>query len=403
MKMAGLAALCLAYVFSQFYRSFLAVLTPALGADLGMTKADLSLASGVWFAAFALMQFAVGVALDRFGPRRTTALFMLVAAAGVALFAVAWTPTAIVAAMALIGIGCAPVLMASYVIIARGYDAARFALMASVFIGLGNLGNIIGAAPMAAAAEAYGWRPVVGLLGAATVLVALAILLLVRDPERIDDPDGPPGFAGFLAVLRIRALWFIIPLTLVYYATAGGIRGLWTGPFLAEVYGADTILIGQVTLAMALAMAMGSFVYGPLDNWLNTRKWVLSAGVILAIGACIFLAAAPQSGLAAVTAALVLIGAACVGYGVMTAHAKSFIPPALIGRGVTLMNFFSIGGVALMQFLTGSIVTATADPAAPETAYQWLFGFYALTLALALAVYLFSRDARLRPDAVTAR
>ena len=87
----------------------------------------------------------------------------------------------------------------------------------------------------------------------------------------------------------------------------------------------------------------------------------------------------------------------------MTAHAKSFIPPALIGRGVTLMNFFSIGGVALMQFLTGTIVTVTADPAAPETAYQWLFGFYALTLALALAVYLFSRDARPRPDAVTAR
>jgi MFS family permease len=58
---------------SQFYRSFLAVLTPALTADLGATKADLSLASGIYFLTFALAQFPIGVSLDRFGPRLTCA------------------------------------------------------------------------------------------------------------------------------------------------------------------------------------------------------------------------------------------------------------------------------------------------------------------------------------------
>ena len=47
--MAGIAALAIAYVLSQFYRSFLAVLTPALTAELGATKAQLSLASGAFF------------------------------------------------------------------------------------------------------------------------------------------------------------------------------------------------------------------------------------------------------------------------------------------------------------------------------------------------------------------
>jgi hypothetical protein len=42
--MAGIAALAIAYVLSQFYRSFLAVLTPVLTAELGATKTDLSLA-----------------------------------------------------------------------------------------------------------------------------------------------------------------------------------------------------------------------------------------------------------------------------------------------------------------------------------------------------------------------
>ena len=35
--MAGIAALTVAYVLSQFYRAFLAVLSPALIADLGAT------------------------------------------------------------------------------------------------------------------------------------------------------------------------------------------------------------------------------------------------------------------------------------------------------------------------------------------------------------------------------
>ena len=52
--MAGIATLALAYVLSQFYRSFLAVLTPALTAELGATKAQLSFASGAFFITFAL-------------------------------------------------------------------------------------------------------------------------------------------------------------------------------------------------------------------------------------------------------------------------------------------------------------------------------------------------------------
>ena len=74
-EMAGIAALAIGYVLSQFYRSFMAVLTPVLTGELGMTKVELSAASGAWFIAFALMQFAVGVSLDRLGPRRTASIF----------------------------------------------------------------------------------------------------------------------------------------------------------------------------------------------------------------------------------------------------------------------------------------------------------------------------------------
>jgi hypothetical protein len=87
-----------------------------------------------------------------------------------------------------------------------------------------------------------------------------------------------------------------------------------------------------------------------------------------------------------------VLGVAGGGFGLMMAHGRAFVPAHLTGRGVTLMNFFSIGAVGLMQFASGGVVTAAFDRGAAD-AYSALFGFYGLMLAIALAIYLFSRDA----------
>ncbi|WEX07412.1 MFS transporter [Chelativorans sp. AA-79] len=390
--MAGIAALTAAYILSQFYRSFLAVLTPALTAELGATKADLSAASGAWFASFALMQFAVGVSLDRYGPRRTaSAILGLCGGGGAFLFAFASAPWMVIAAMAMIGVGCSPVLMASVFIFAKTYSPARLAVLISWLVGIGTMGNVIGAAPLAAAAEAFGWREVMAGLGVLTLAVSAAILLFVRDPAADGAPSGS-GLRGYLELLRMRVLWPIIPLTALSYAPAAGIRGLWAGPYLADIFGAESLLIGQVTLFMALAMAAGSFLYGPLDTLFGTRKWVAVAGNGVSVVALVWLAVLPAGTMGSVTVVLVVVGLFGGSYGLLMAHGRAFLPPHLTGRGVTLLNFFSIGGVGAMQFATGALFSEFSTSGEPAAAYQWLFGFYAAMLAASLAIYLMARD-----------
>ncbi|SMH49531.1 MFS transporter [Mesorhizobium australicum] len=393
--MAGIAALTAAYVLSQFFRSFLAVLTPALISELGATKAELSMASGAWFIAFALMQFVVGVSLDRFGPKRTAAILLGVCGgAGGLIFASATAPWMITLAMVLIGMGCAPVLMASVFIFAREFPPARFAVLTSTLIGVGSAGNVFGSSPLANAAEAFGWRWVMLGLVVVTVAVALAIAAFVRDPEKLETEHADTGFSGYLDLLRLRVLWPIIPLTAINYAPAVGIRGLWAGPYLADVYGATAIVIGQVTLFMALAMVAGNFLYGPLDQFFRTRKWVAVVGNSLSLCAILWLALHAGEGIFADAVVLVLIGVTGASYGLLMAHARAFLPMHLTGRGVTLMNFFSIGGVGVMQFVTGAVVTASTVPGDPLAAYRTLFVFYAAMLAVALIAYLPARDAR---------
>ncbi len=393
--MAGLTALAIAYVLSQFYRTFLAVLTPVLGAEIGATNTDFALASGAWFASFSAMQFVVGVCLDKYGPKRTAAVILAIGGGGGALFfAFATAPWMVIAAMALIGAGCAPVLMASVFIFAHSYSAAKLAILTSWLVAFGSLGNVVGASPLAAAADAFGWRPVIGGLGVITLATALAIMAFLQDPKRDPGASAGAGFSGYLELFKLKVLWAILPLVALNYAAPAGIRGLWAGPYLSDVYGADALMIGRVTLFMALAMVAGSFLYGPLDTMFGTRKWVAFIGNAFSLGAIIYLALNPMTDIATTTIMFVLIGLTGASYGLLLAHGRAFLPAHLTGRGVTLLNFFSIGGVGIMQFATGPVVAENAVASQPAAGYQALFIFYAVMLALSLAIYLFAREAK---------
>lgn len=388
----GLFFLVLGYVLSQFYRAFLAVLSPALTDSIGATAEDLALSSGLWFLAFAAMQLPVGWALDRVGPRRTASVLLALGGGGGALvFALAQGPLAIHAAMILLGIGCSPVLMASYYIFARVYPAGVFATLAAAVIGFGTLGNLASSWPLGIAAELFGWRGSVLGLAAITLLAALALARFVEDPPRAQ--TAQPGDGSLLDLLRNPAILLILPMLLVNYAPAAGLRGLWVGPYYADVFGAGTSGVGQVTLLMGIAMVAGSFAYGPLDRLLGTRKWVVLGGNLAGAACLLALWAAPTAGYW--TAALLLAGIGLFGmsFPMIMAHGRSFFPPHLVGRGVTLLNLFGIGGVGVFQLVSGRVHSAAAEHATTaQGPYQTLFLFFGVVLLIGTVIYAFSPD-----------
>ena len=388
---AGLLLLCFGYVLSQFFRAFLAVLSGVLQRDIGAGPEALAQASGLWFLSFAAMQLPVGWALDRIGPRRTASVLLLLGGGGGALvFAAATGPAHVNIAMLLIGIGCSPVLMASYYIFAREFPVARFATLAALMLGAGSLGNLVASYPMALAAETIGWRAALMGLAVLSALVAVGIALLVRDPEPVADEAGGSVFD----LLRMRALWPIFPLMLVNYMPVAGIRGLWIGPYLGDIFGSTTAQIGQASLLMSVAMIVGTFCYGPLDRLVGSQKWVIFTGNLLCAAVLVLLVLFLDRGVALAVTFCVLIGFLGVSFPVLIAHARSFVPPHLAGRGVTLMNLFGIGGVGILQYASGGAHAQVAQAHGLQTAYAALFGTFGSLMLFGVLVYLFSRDAQ---------
>ncbi len=384
--------MALAYVFSQFSRSFLAVLKPILTSELGMTAVDLAYASGAWFLAFALFQFPVGYLLDTIGPKRTAGyIFTLFAGGGMFFFAYASSPLMIIIATALIGIGCSPALMAPFYIFIKNYNAAKLATLTSVFIAVGTLGNIASSEPLAAAIEYWGWRDTAKAVGFVVLLIGGSIFFTLKDPEKVE--VGKES-GGFLSLLRIKELWPIFPIILSGYMVAAGLRGSWIGPFHEELYGYDTLQIGRATLYMSIAIALGTLFFGPLDRIFKTRKWVVLIGNLIVLVTCILMAVMiPNNPLLAMVA-FVVIGFFGASYAVQMAHGKAFLPAHLTGRGVTLLNFCSIGGAGIFQWLSGPVVKFYTVEGEPIIQYQALFVFYALLVGLAVIAYCFSKDAK---------
>lgn len=387
---AGIAVLVLAYGFSQFYRAFLAVLAPDLQADLGAMPDDLAKASGVWFLVFAAMQIPVGSALDRIGPKITAVvLFALGTGGGALLFSLAQSPAHIIWAMGLIGVGCAPVLMAGYYIFAKTYSAAAFGTLAGAMLGMGSLGNLAGASPMAWAVTAFGWRETMQGLAVASAVISILMWIYLKNPPK----DEITQRGSVLDLLKMPQLWPLFALVFVNYAPAAGLRGLWAGPYLGDVYQADTRLIGQVTFVMGLAMIAGSFSYGPLERLFRTRKWVIAVGNFSATLSLLVLWIMPAPGIWTSGVLLAIIGFGGSSFPLLVAHGKAFLPSHLTGRGVTLINLFGIGGVGVAQFVTAPLHRyGQGQSDDPASAYSLIFLYFACVSICGLLAYLKVQD-----------
>ena len=384
----GLFLLALAYVLSQFFRAFLAVISVPLETELGIGAEALATASGLWFISFAAMQIPVGWSLDTLGPKRTASVLLLVGGTGGSLlFAVATSAFHLNIAMMLIGAGCAPVLMAAYYIFAREFPPLQFATLAASMIGVGTIGNLLASYPMAFAETMIGWRATMVCLAVLCAIIAVGVQVTVKDPEKaVSETKG-----SLLDVLRIPALWLIAPIAIVGYVPAAAIRGAWMGPYLNEVHGLSSSEIGTAALIMGIAMIGGVFLYGPLDRWFGTRKWVVFGGNILTL--CFLLGLYAFGASSYIVTIIMLCGVGFFGatFPVVIAHGKGFFPAHLTGRGVTLLNMFSIGGVGLAQMVARPLHDSYQGTDAAAS-FAAVFLLFAVMLITGLSLYLFSQD-----------
>ncbi len=380
------------YFLSNFYRPFLAVVAGELSRDLGLDSAGLASLQAAFLLAFALIQVPVALTLDRFGPRRILMMSLGAAAAGGVLLSVASQAWQATLAMALLGGGFSPVMMAGFYFIGRVYSPERFATMSSLLFGLGTLGDPASGAPLALAVGAFGWRVTMFGMAGITLVSVVLVAIVLRDPPRVDAPGGRmSALSATRQILSIGALWPMMPLAFACYAVIAAVRGLWIAPYLAQVHHFGANAVGLSATAMGLALALGGIFYAPLNKYLRDAKVTVVAGVSVAVTAWLVLGLFGSHSAALALVFLFMVAAFGSCFAILLAHARAFLPMHVLGQGVTMMNLLFFGGAGLGQWLSGRYVKASELAAvAPDLLYGRLFTAFGLLLGVALAIYLFS-------------
>jgi hypothetical protein len=278
--------------------------------------------------------------------------------------------------------------MGALYFLARTEEPARFAMLASLFLACGLIGSLVAATPMAALVEAVGWRVAIGIVAGITALSALLIAIVVRDPPADPPVDGGSLVGDVIALLRLPALWPILVMSLAISAPVFTERALWVGPFFGEVYGLGAIDRGNAALALAVAMTGSALIAGPLARLLDSSKIVVFGANLLCGLAFLGLGLWPMAPLPVAIALMMLAGLFGVSYAVLIAHARLFMPGHVIGRGITFVNFVSIGGTGLAQLGSGHAIEAMRNAGlAPAATYANLHLAFGVLLVVSALIY----------------
>ena len=99
-----------------------------------------------------------GVALDRYGVRRTALALLAIGTVGAMLAALAGGAAGMLLAQAVLGVGCSGMLMCPVTFAARALPLPRFALWSGIIQAVGNTGMLLSASPLALLVEWRGWQ-----------------------------------------------------------------------------------------------------------------------------------------------------------------------------------------------------------------------------------------------------
>jgi hypothetical protein len=204
---------------------------------------------------------------------------------------------------------------------------------------------------------------------------------------------------GVAEVARARGFWWIFLMQLACYPAFAAILGLWSGPWLADVYGMSLQERGPILMGIVVAQIAGLFVWGATDRLFSSYKIPAVIGAALCAIALAIPAVAPLPRSALLWWGL-YFGFVFGFMPLLAGHGKSLFPGRLTGRGLSLMNVATIGGVFIQQMVTGAMIAlfpytlVEGARVYPAEAYRGVFAFLAVQLVIVTLFYLRAPDHR---------
>ncbi|MCQ2085108.1 MAG: MFS transporter [archaeon] len=400
-----LVLLC-CYFFVYFHRMTVGILGKDIVTDVGGTVGILS---SVYFWTYTAMQIPSGLLADHLGPRKASFIFMTIAGIGSLLTAFGDAFWMIVLGKMFIAAGMAIVYIPLMKIISVWFKKPDFPQLNGIVIAVGNVGAIAASAPLELLSESIGgWRNVFVFLGVLTFILALLILLVVRDhphdknlpgiDEIIADEEGTPisdrtdAKMPLLKGLKLvfsggRKFW---TMALAYFLVYGSImvfQGTWAKYYFKDCYSFAYSVAWFITL-IGIGKILSTVTIGILSGRgiLKSKKTAMAFGTFcyLCIWAVLWLQAGKIDSYWFWMFVCFLFGFFGGFMSLSFTQVKEWYPVAIAGTAVSATNTFLFLGSSVCTTIAAAIMGSTYLLKDFTTLWMIMFGAAALAFILVL-------------------
>lgn len=268
------AMLALAYMLNFVDRQLLSILVEPIKAELALSDTQMGMLTGLMFALFyTLFGIPVAMIADRKNRVRLVAIACATWSVFTALSGLARGFAGLAIARVGVGIGEAGCSPPSYSILADYFPPEqRGRALAFYVLGI-PAGTFIGTLAGGWIAAEHGWRVAFFALGAAGLLFAPLLLIIVREPlrGRYDPPRETPTTAGFgdaLAFFRGSKLFLLTAINCGLTAFCGYGLLAWAPAYLIRAQG---MTLAQIGGFFAVASAGSMVLAAWIGAWISDR------------------------------------------------------------------------------------------------------------------------------------
>jgi MFS family permease len=371
------------------------VFAPAAAAEIGVPASGIGLYTSIIYAAACVASLASGRLIAAQGPMRLSQWCLVLCGAGSAAIATA-SPAAVALGAVLIGLGYGPITPSSSQILIRQTPPHRRALVFSLKQTGVPLGGMMAGSLVPLILVAYGWRAAALAVGAACVVVALAVQPLRAGLDRVagDAPaQGSGVFDSVRLVLRTPAMRRLT-LASFTFAAAQLCFGTFLVAFLQEEGGRDIVQAGIVLAAAQTAGVFARILWGWIgDRFMAPRPLLGLLGLAMGGATALVGLFGPSWPLAPMLVVAIVHGATAIGWnGLFIAEIARLAPPGLAGTATGGSLFVTFLGIVLSPPLFTLLIAATGT-------YRLPFLAIAAAAALGGAVCLVGRRRKPAPPA----
>lgn len=406
------------YLYEFAIRTIPSAITQELMRDFSMSAAGLGFLTSLFYYGYVSMQVPVGLLYDRFGVRVLLTFAMGVCSLGTLLFALA--PHVLVANFAffLVGFSGSFAFVGCLVIAARWFPPKYFALNVGIVQFMGCVGAIVGQAPIAYAANAFGWRAttVVFALAGFTGMVLMA--LLIRERSRLPNKSGKQmsslssahqmsEFARLKKVMSKAQNWWAAVYAFGIWSPIVLFAGLFVIPFLIARFQVTPHQIAIASVIMWIGVGIGNPLFGWWSDLIQNRRMpAIICAVIGVISALILIYYNGHISMINVYILLFFFGLASSGQAVSFGIIQDNNPPSVSGTAIGFQNMAVIIGGTMLQPIAGTILKMfwsgemlNGAPAYTVSDYHYALSLVPITSFIALiAAWFFIKETKCKPQ-----